>query len=88
MHYEKRSDCELAWREGRWIDPSENRDAVTRTCMARGATVLPFLTMDYWLDDYDRFSPVWDEVLRSLRLGDMIKDPRTGRVTRLDARHN
>lgn len=88
VQYEKRADCELAWRDGRWHDPSEDRDAVARACLARGGTVLPFITMDFWLDDHDRFSPVWDEVLRSLRLGDMVKDPRTGRVTRLDTRHN
>jgi hypothetical protein len=49
---------------------------------------MPLFTMDFWLDDMDRFGPVWDEVIRSLRLGDMVKDPRTGRVTRLSARRN
>jgi hypothetical protein len=88
VHYEKRSDCELAWSEGRWTDPSENRPAVSRSCIARDATTFPLFTMDFWLDDFDRFSPVWDELLRSLRLGDMVKDPRTGKVTRMDARHN
>jgi hypothetical protein len=86
VHYEKRNDCEVAWREGRRVE--DGRDAVTRSCIARGGVSLPLFTMDFWLDDFDRFSPVWDEVLRSLRIGDYVKDPRTGRVTRLDARHN
>ena len=88
VHYEKRADLELAWFEGRWIDPSENRDAISRACLARGGDILPFITMDLWVDDLGRFGPVWDEVLRSLRLGDYVKDPRVGEVYRMDQRHN
>lgn len=87
-HYEKRDDCELAWLEGRWVDPSEQREAFARACMALGSNVLPFITMDFWVDDLARFGPVWDEVLRTLRVGDYVKDPRTGEVHRLDRRHN
>lgn len=88
MHYEKRADLELAWFEGRLVDPAENRDAISRACLARGGDILPFITMDLWVDDLERFGPVWDEVLRSLRLGDYVKDPRVGQVYRMDQRHN
>src|SRR5439155_2251434 len=56
VQYEKRDDCEVAWRESRWVE--DGRDAVSRTCIARGGPSLPLFTMDFWLDDYDRFSPV------------------------------
>ena len=88
LHAEKRKGLELAWFEGLWLDPSENRDAISRACLARGSGVLPFITMDYWLDDRKRFEPVWDEVLRTLRLGDYVKDPRVGKVYRVDQRSN
>lgn len=87
-HYEKRTDLELAWFEKRGVDASENRDAISRACLAHWGDILPFITMDIWLDDLERFGPVWDEVLRSLRLGDYVKDPRAGEVYRMDQRHN
>lgn len=71
----RRPDLELAWTEIRFIDPNEQREACGRSCLARRADLLPFITMDFWLDDLDRFAPVWDEVLRSLQLGAYIKDP-------------
>jgi len=88
IQYEKRPDFELAWLEARWVDPSEQRDACSRACLARGSNVQPLITMDFWLDDMERFLPVWDEVLRSLRVGDYVKDPRLGEAHRLDRRHN
>ncbi|MBF2027519.1 MAG: hypothetical protein IGS48_12250 [Oscillatoriales cyanobacterium C42_A2020_001] len=37
--------------------------------------LIPF---DYWADQADRMTPVWDEVLRTLTLGLYIRDPTTG----------
>jgi hypothetical protein len=34
--------------------------------------------MDYWVDDADKFTPVWDTVISSLVLGLYIRDPRSG----------
>jgi hypothetical protein len=36
--------------------------------------------MDFWETDREKFSPVWDEVLRSLRVGVPYSDPRRGDV--------
>lgn len=79
--YTKRPDLvEIAWYESSFIDPNEKREARSRACLARGRSVQgyvvqPFITMDFWLDDYERFVPVWEEVLRSLTLGEYIQDP-------------
>jgi hypothetical protein len=39
---------------------------------------VPFLTLDFWPEDAGRLESVWDTVLRSLRLGEYIADPRKG----------
>lgn len=38
-------------------------------------SVTPFITIDYWPEHAEKFVTVWDEVLRSLTLGDSIEDP-------------
>ena len=71
----KRKDLELAWRETRYMETEENREARSRSCLARGNNVQPLITLDYWPEDADRFLPVWEEVLGTLRLGEYVKDP-------------
>ncbi|MBI3979305.1 MAG: hypothetical protein HY331_14070 [Chloroflexi bacterium] len=71
----RRPDLELAWTEIRFVDPNERREACGRSCLALGSGIVPFITMDFWLDDLDRFGPVWDEVLRTLQLGVYVADP-------------
>lgn len=65
----QREDLELAWFEGRFVDPVEGREARTRACLARVKNVMSFITMDFWPEHVDRFGPIWNVVLRSLRLG-------------------
>jgi len=36
------------------------------------------ITFDYWVDDAERLTPVWDTAMESLVLGLFINDPRTG----------
>ena len=78
VHYEQRPDLELAWRESRFMDPEEQRPSYSRSCTARARNVQPLITLDYWPEDRDRLIPVWDEVLRTLRVGEYIKDPTRG----------
>lgn len=73
-HYLKRDNLELAWYEAWFFDPVGQREAHSRACLARGANVQPFITMDFWPEDAARFDPVWNEVLRSLTLGEYIAD--------------
>jgi hypothetical protein len=80
---ERRHGIELAWLEVRFRDPTQGgREAHSRTCLARGANIQPLITFDFWADDAPRLSPVWDEVLRSLRLNVPIDDPTFGEARR------
>lgn len=73
-----RPDLELAWTEHRLMDPGEHREACSRSCLVRGAGVQVFITLDYWPEDARRLAPAWDELLRSLRLGEYVDDPTQG----------
>jgi hypothetical protein len=75
-----RPDIEVAWIEARFLDPTENREAFMRLCLARGANIQSLITFDYWADDAARLVPVWDEVIRSLQLGRYVKDPTRGDI--------
>lgn len=75
-----RPDIEIVWRETRFIDEGEQREAISRSCIARGRNLQPLITFDFWVDDAVRLYPVWDELLSSLRLGDYIEDPTIGPV--------
>ena len=66
------------WSEHGFIDPAENREAISRMLIGVAGYVQCLVTMDYWPEDAVRVTPVWDEILRSLRLGVHIPDPTTG----------
>jgi hypothetical protein len=76
----KRGDLEIAWIETRYIDPTEHREACSRCCLARRSQIQPLITLAFWPEDSDRLAPVWDEMVRSLRLGEYVTPPiRRGR---------
>lgn len=67
-------NLELAWIEAGFVDPHEKREARTRACLARGNDVQALITFDYWPEDRQRFAPVWNDVLETLRLGEYVSD--------------
>ena len=73
-----RDDLEVVWVQQRFLDPQEKREAYTRITVARGQGVQVLITFDYWVDDAEKFVPVWQEVIRSLQLGRVIADPTQG----------
>ncbi len=75
----RRNDLEIAWRESRFIDENEERKAISRLCMARRNRIVCIITFAYWESDAAWCIPVWDTVLETLRLGDYIQDPTSGR---------
>ena len=77
---EKRPDLELSWAELSFIDPAQLRTARSRCCLARANLVQPLITMDFWESDLERVGPVWDEVLRSLKVGLELTPPGRGRA--------
>jgi hypothetical protein len=77
-----RPGLEIAWTETRWVDPNEQREARTRHLVARANHVQPFITMDFWPEDAPRLTKVWKELLRTLRVGEYVADPRKGPQSR------
>lgn len=74
-----RDDLEIAWIEQRVVDPGENRESRSRTCLVRGKNLQCLITFDFWPEDEARVSPVWDDVLESVKLGVEVEDPTRGR---------
>jgi hypothetical protein len=74
----RRPDLHLVWGEGNFIDAKELRAAIGRMAIGIGLNVQVLLTFDYWANDAERFSRVWDDVLQSLRVGEYIPDPTRG----------
>lgn len=70
---------EAIWHEVRRIDPGEQREAISRMCVAMAGTIYAIISLDFWPEHETRFDPVWQVVLESLRMGQYIADPRTGR---------
>lgn len=74
----RRGDLEIAWREMRFVDPRERRDACSRLCIARWGGIQALLTVEFWAADAARCGAVWDLVLETLVLDDRIRDPTRG----------
>ena len=74
----QREDMEIVWSEHTYIDPSENREAILRTCLASGTTVHILINYAFWPECRERFHAVWEEILRTLQLGHYFADPRVG----------
>jgi hypothetical protein len=67
---ERRAAMQLAWAETHFTDPGEKRLALSRTCLAAGGHVRALLTLDFWPEDQPRLDPIWNEILRTLEVGD------------------
>jgi hypothetical protein len=67
---QRRAGVELAWVESHGIDPGEQRLAISRTCLAAGGHVRALLTLDFWPEDQPRLDLIWEELLRTLEVGD------------------
>ncbi|RMG10999.1 MAG: hypothetical protein D6728_09575 [Cyanobacteria bacterium J055] len=74
----KRQTARLVWTELKFIDPEEKREAYSRICIGLGSGVQCLITFDYWADQAEKLTPVWDTVMNSVVLGLFIADPRTG----------
>jgi hypothetical protein len=73
--YQRRGDLEIVWLETRYVEPEEHREARSRTCMARRGLIQPLFTFAFWPEDARRVLPAWNELLRSLRLGEYVAFP-------------
>ncbi len=68
----QRPNLEMIWVEAQFTDPNENREARSRSCLARGNDIHALITLVYWPEHRQRFVPIWNEVLRTLRLGEYV----------------
>jgi hypothetical protein len=68
-----RLDIDLVWRAIERIE--DGRDARARQCLARGNGMMVLMTLDYWADDAERILPIWEEMTRTLRLGEYVRKP-------------
>lgn len=71
----QRDDLEVAWLESRFVDEGEHREACTRYLLARRVPIQIFISFAFWPDDAARLAPIWDEVVRSLRLAEYMAPP-------------
>ena len=75
----KRQTARYVWSQIKFIDTQEKeREAYSRICIGLGSGVQCLITFDYWADQAEQLTPVWDTVMNSLVLGLYIRDPRTG----------
>jgi hypothetical protein len=74
-----RGDLEISWIEQRYTEEEYKRDARLRVALARGP-VFCLLTMNYWANRAEELEPAWDEVLRTLVIGQQVDDPTSGPV--------
>ncbi len=74
----KRQTAHIVWAEIKFIDKQDSRAAFSRTCIGLGSNIQCLITFDYWADQAEPLTSVWDEVLRSLTLGLYIRDPMSG----------
>ena len=75
-----RPDLEAAWAEISFMDPQENREAFSRIALARGRNLQALITFDFWPEGAALLGPIWDEVMRSVELGQYVDDPTLGDV--------
>lgn len=81
-----RPGLEIVWTEVRRLDPTERRESRHRHLFARGKgtdlgverDILAFVTLDFWPEDAAHCQSMWKELIRSLRIGQFVADPRIG----------
>lgn len=74
----KKDKIDYAWRQMQFVDPKEHREAYSRLLVARQETVQALITMEFWVDQTKKYSPIWDTIIETLHLNDYIADPTKG----------
>ncbi|MFN0317441.1 MAG: hypothetical protein ACKVQA_20650 [Burkholderiales bacterium] len=78
VHEFSRLGLQAAWREMRFVDEAEKREAIAKLCIGRRGGVHGLITMEFWESDSELFRPVWDTVLETLEIGEPVADPLIG----------
>ncbi len=75
---ERRRGAEIVWREMRFVDPTERREARSRMAILRRPPIQAVLTYEFWDGHLSQAAPIWRTALDTMVLGDSIADPRKG----------
>jgi hypothetical protein len=69
MQIQRRGGIEIGWLEKHpWTDPDNGKPIRCRQAMARGRNTQILLTFDTYQEADAKFDPVWNHLLKSLRL--------------------
>ncbi|HEV2424429.1 MAG TPA: hypothetical protein VGZ29_06350 [Terriglobia bacterium] len=74
--HRQRPGVEIAWVESSSVE--DGREARSRLAIVRGLNAHAVFTLDFWASDAGRFTPVWDEIMRSIDMGLKVDDPTVG----------
>jgi len=76
IHRQQRPGVEIAWVESSSME--NGKQARSRLAIVRGVNAHALFTLDFWATDAARFTPVWDEIMRSIDMGLKVDDPTVG----------
>jgi hypothetical protein len=74
----ERGDTLILWLEQEYMESTQKRPAKFRVAIARSPELHCLISMNYWAKRAPTLEPVWNEVLRTLTLGEYVKDPLAG----------
>lgn len=69
----ERTDVDLVWADVRFLDPDENREAVSRQLLVRARMLQAFINFDLWASDLAQYQAEWEEVVQSVELGRYVE---------------
>ena len=80
--FSRRDGLRFGWMESNYHDPDNGRLVCSRSLLVYGHKVQALITYDCWADRVEEFEPVWNTLLKTMRLGQYVPDPSTGIIAR------
>lgn len=74
----RKSNYRLVWTRTEFLDAATKKDAVCLYALGLATNLHVFLSYVFWKHDSRRCEPVWNNVLATLELGLLYKDPLSG----------
>ena len=78
--YLRRDGLRFGWIESKYADPENGRAVCSRALLVYGNNVQVLITYDCWADEMEKFAPVWNTLLKTIRLGEYVANPATGQI--------
>lgn len=80
----RRDGLQFGWVASKYPDSEAGRMVHSRALVVIGNCVQALITYDCWEDEVEKFAPVWDTLLKTIRLGEFIANPATGQLQKPD----